>query len=213
LIGHISTGEDSAIVCRCGNTGCLEVVAGEEAIVREGLLAASDGRSRHLANALAATGEITAADVGLAAQLGDPFSAELLARCGRLIGTTLAALTNSFNPSLVVLSGGIAHADDILLATIREAVYRRSHPLVTRDLRIVRSQMGNSAGLVGSALVVVEDLFSADSLGRWIAHGSPVRDPEFAGLVGRARAAAQPMDAERPVPPGENRIRAAAGRG
>jgi predicted NBD/HSP70 family sugar kinase len=210
LIGHISTSGESAVVCRCGNTGCLEAVAGEEAIAREGLRAAKDGRSRYLADALAANGDITATDIGLAAQLGDAFSAELLARCGRLIGTTLAALTNSLNPSLIVLSGGIAHADDILLAAIREAVYRHSHPLVTRDLRIVRSQMGNSAGLVGSALVVVEDLFSRASLGRWIVYGSPVRDPEFAELVARARATAG--QAEPPSPPADNRLRAAGGR-
>jgi predicted NBD/HSP70 family sugar kinase len=210
LIGHISIGEDSTVVCRCGNTGCLEAVVGEEAIVREGLRAAKDGRSRYLADAFAANGDIGAADVGLAAQLGDAFSAELLARCGRQIGTTLAALTNSFNPSLIVLSGGIPHADDILLATIREAVYRHSHPLTTRDLRIVRSQMGNSAGLVGSAMAVVEDLFSKTSLDRWIAFGSPIRDPEFAELVSRARAAANQSQA--PAPPGENRLRAAGGR-
>lgn len=209
LIGHISTGEESTVVCRCGNTGCLEAVAGEEAIVREALRAAKDGRSRYLADALDANGDITAADVGLAAQLGDAFSAELLARCGRLIGTTLASLTNSFNPSLIVLSGGIPHADDILLATIREAVYRHSHPLATRDLRIVRSQMGNSAGLVGSAIVVVEDLFSKASLERWIAHGSPVRDPEFAELVTRARTTAD--QAQPPAPPSDNRLRAAGG--
>ena len=197
LIGHISTGEDNGAVCRCGNAGCLEVTAGGEAIAREALLAARDGRSRFLSDALIANGEIAAADVAHAAQLGDAFSAELLSRCGRLIGTALAGLTNAFNPSLIVLGGGVAQAGDILLAAIRESIYRHSHPLVTRDLRIVRSQMGSSAGLVGSALAVADSLFSPASLDRWIHFGSPLREPDFVGLLDRAERSAD----QQPRPP------------
>jgi predicted NBD/HSP70 family sugar kinase len=64
-----------------------------------------------------------------------------------LIGTTLASLVNAFNPSLISLGGELGQLDDMLLAAIREAVYRSSHPLVSRDLRIQRSALGNSAGL------------------------------------------------------------------
>ena len=34
MIGHFVVGEESHVVCRCGNTGCLETVAGAEMIVR-----------------------------------------------------------------------------------------------------------------------------------------------------------------------------------
>ena len=148
-IGHVCVDDGSTVVCRCGNTGCLEAVAGAEAIVREAQLAAGQGRSRRLAETLMANGELTVFDVGLAAQVGDAFSAELLSRCGRLIGGVLAALVNTLNPSTIVLGGDVAQTGDILLAAIREAVYRRSHPLVTRELRVTRSQMGGSAGLGG----------------------------------------------------------------
>jgi predicted NBD/HSP70 family sugar kinase len=198
LIGHISTGIEGDVVCRCGNRDCLEVVAGEDAIVRRALAAAGDGRSRLLAESLAAGGMISAIDVANAAQLGDSFSAELLARSGRMVGTALAALTNAFNPSLIVLSGGIVQADDIFLAAIREAVYRGSHPLVTRDLRIIRSQMGSSAGLVGSALVVIGDLFSGAVLDRWVGSGSPLNTADTAELVAKAEAG---IGASIPGPP------------
>jgi hypothetical protein len=38
------------------------------------------------------------------------------------------------------------------LAALRKAFLGKSHPLVLHDLRIIRFQMGSSAGLVGAAL-------------------------------------------------------------
>ena len=58
-------------------------------------------------------------------------------RSGNLVGAMLATLVNFYNPSLVII-GGVASAGDLYLATIRQNVYRRSLPLATRDLRIVR---------------------------------------------------------------------------
>ena len=58
----------------------------------------------------------------------------------------LASVVNFFNPSLVVIGGGVAQSGDQLLAAIRETVYRRSLPLATRDLLIQRSSLGGLAG-------------------------------------------------------------------
>lgn len=200
LIGHIATGEHDVTVCKCGNTGCLEAVTGSDAITRAALQAVHSGQSPYLAEIFAASGEITAVDVGTAAIVGDAFCAELLSRCGRLIGSTLAALTNSFNPSLIILGGALAQNSDILLAAIREAVYRRSHPLVTRDLRIVRSQMGSSSALAGSAFSVVDDIFALHALGAWISYGSPLRHPDVVDCIAQAKHIAVSTH-ERPPPP------------
>ena len=128
------------------------------------------------------------------------FSAELLSRCGRQIGTVLATLTNALNPQLIVIGGEVAETGDILLAAIRETVYRRSYPLVTRDLRIVRSQMLNSAGLVGSALTLTDTLFSAAFLEGWISSGVPLHHPEIAALIARSDSMQKAKD-KMPGPP------------
>ena len=188
MIGHAPTGEDSDVLCHCGARGCLEALASGEAIAREGAAAARDGRSRHLADLLERDGEVTPADVGHGAQLGEAFCAELLARCGRLVGQSLAPLVNLLNPAIVVLGGSVAQSGDILLAAVREAVYRQSHPLVTRDLRIVRSQMGGSAGLVGTAQVVSDEVFAPAMLQDWIASGSPRRRSAFLAFLESAKA-------------------------
>lgn len=208
-IGHIAVGS-SPEVCRCGNIGCLELTAGGGAIAREGLLAAQDGRSRTLGEVLQANKQITVTDIGFSARLGDPFCAELLSRCGQQIGRALAAVTNTVNPGAIVLGGEVARTGDILLAAIRELVYRHAAPVVTRDLRIIRSQMGRSAGLVGAALLAVDALFASDMLGGWITTGTPRRHPEVEALLARIKRAPVAAAGVAP-PPGAVRRRRAAG--
>ena len=183
LIGHISAGDDNQAPCKCGNLGCLEAVAGADAISRAATKAAQSGQSTELAEILTVNGELSPTDVATTAIMGDAFSAELLARSGRLIGTTIASLTNAFNPSLIVLGGPWAQQSDILLAAIREAIYRRSHPLVSRDLRIVRSQMSGSATLIGLALSMVDDIFAPYPLARWVKHASPLAHPQMVNSI------------------------------
>lgn len=198
MIGHAPTGEDGAVTCRCGSRGCLEAMAGGDAIARSGRAAAQEGRSRYLADALARSGEVTAADVGHGAQLGDTFCAELMVRCGRLVGESLAPLVNLLNPSLVVLGGDVNSSGDILLAAIREAIYRQSHPLVTRDLRIVRSQLGGSSSLVGAAQVAADELFATELLQGWVTLGTPRRLPDLPALANTARSRARADAPARP---------------
>ena len=199
-IGHVVVDEDSAEVCPCGNVGCLEILAGGDAIARQGLTAAQAGKSAELAETLKSTGTITANDVGIAAQLGDTLSAELLVRSGRLIGNALSAAVNLINPAVVVLGGDVAQTGDLLLSAIRQAVYRHAHPLTTRDLRIIKSQMGSSAGLLGAATVVVDAEFATLELEQWVAFGSPLRHPDFTARVAAASSKVV-MSAEQPMPP------------
>ena len=70
-VGHIQVVDDGTIVCRCGNVGCLEALAGGGALARDGETAARAGRSRVLAQVLDEQGFITAEDVGRAATYGD----------------------------------------------------------------------------------------------------------------------------------------------
>lgn len=179
-----------------GRSGPLDALAGSDMIQREGLAAAQDGRSPMLADIQRRGGEITAIEVSQAAQIGDPASVAILTESGHLIGQVVATLANALNPELIVLSGSIVQTNDILLAALREAVYGASHPFVTRDLRIIRSQMGSSAGLVGAARVASEQLFAPAFLKEWVMQGSPLSHPAFTALQDRLSQTASP-----PPPP------------
>jgi glucokinase-like ROK family protein len=182
-VGHIQV-VDEGVVCRCGNIGCLEALAGGQALGRDGDFAARSGRSPWLATALARDGVVTAETVATGAAHGDPTSVELIQRAGRFVGSMLATVVNVFNPSLVVLGGGVTGAGDLFLATIRETVYRRSLPLATRELQILPSALGSEAGVVGAAAVVADELFSHPQFAATLARES-VGAP--AGVVSAVR--------------------------
>lgn len=180
-IGHMAVSADSTVVCRCGQTGCLEALAGGAALAREGRHAAEDGRSPFLAQLAELNGGITAAEVGRAVIHGDPVGVELVTQSARLVGEALSQLVNFYNPSLILLGGGVTQVGDLYLATVRQMIFTRSLPLATRSLLIERSPLGNTAGLKGAAFMVIDELLSRERLGRWIENGSPAGQPILSG--------------------------------
>ena len=182
-IGHVSVLDDESVLCRCGNTGCLEAIAGGYALARDGLAAARAGRSDALAATLSSTGTVTARDVTAAAAAGDATCVALLTRSGRLVGRVLATLVNFYNPSLIVMGGQVSSGEEIFLTELRRTVYGRATALAARDLRIKTSPLGDRAGLLGAAFLVADQLFARDCLAQWIGQGTPTGRPELSSGV------------------------------
>ena len=143
-IGHIRVAGEGPrrSVCSCGNVGCLEALAGGGAMAARLRAQGLDAQDSRAVVELARAGEAR----GGAAR----------PRSGRLIGEVLAAAVNFYNPSVIVIGGDVAQAHEQLLAGIREVVYQRSLPLATRHLRVVRSQLEDRAGVIGAAVMVIE---------------------------------------------------------
>ena len=158
-IGHIQV-HDQGPVCACGNVGCLESFFSGAALRRDATTAAEAGRSPYLSDRLAVAGEITLYDVADAATAGDPVVLGLIREGGRHVGEVLAKLVSFFNPGLIVIGGGLANLGDMLLAEIRSHVYRRSLPLATRNLPVVLSELGDSAGVLGAVRMISDNVFS-----------------------------------------------------
>jgi glucokinase-like ROK family protein len=149
-IGHVPTTPDGPL-CLCGKSGCLEAVAGAAALSRVAEEIARAGESSVLAEILTEHGSLTAEDLGTAVGRGDAAAIELVRRAGTVIGEHLAWLVYFFNPRLIVLGGGVADLSAVVLATVRETVYRHSLPSATHHITIGRSVLGENAGLIGVA--------------------------------------------------------------
>jgi predicted NBD/HSP70 family sugar kinase len=162
-------------MCRCGLPNCVEALAGGAAIADQGTELARSGQSRVLAAVLDERGSLTAADVGAAAAMGDPVAADLIARSGQLVGEVISGLVNFFNPSMIVVGGGVSRAGSQFLAAIRGTVYGRSLALATHDLEIRLSALGTAAGVTGASAMVLDEIFSPKHLAAWINDGNPVK--------------------------------------
>lgn len=154
-IGHIQVTTDPDRVCRCGNIGCLEAVAGGSAIAEQ----------------LRALGEDTAEsrDVVALVRTGNPAAIQMIRQAGRDIGDVLASLVNFFNPGEIVIGGDLSDAGEHLLAGVRELVYSRSLPLATQRLTIRVRQLGDRAGVIGASVMVIEHVLSPNAVDRAVA--------------------------------------------
>jgi predicted NBD/HSP70 family sugar kinase len=174
-VGHVRV-RDSESPCRCGKVGCLEAEAGGWALVRDAERAVEEGAGGALATRTAEGASLTPQLIAVAAMNGDALAISLIQRSARLVGESIAALVNMFNPAVIVVGGAVSSAGEVFLAEVRQRVYELSLPLATRDLSIVRSLGDEREPLRGGAEMVREQLFEA-TFPRWFAEGRPlVRD-------------------------------------
>jgi len=174
-VGHVRV-RDSESLCRCGKVGCLEAEAGGWALVRDAELAVAEGATGALAGLAAEGTTLTPQLIAMSAMNGDALAISLIQRSARLVGESIAALVNMFNPSVIVVGGAVSSAGEVFLAEVRQRVYELSLPLATRDLSVVRSLGDEKEPLRGGAEIVREQLFEA-TFPRWFAEGRPlIRD-------------------------------------
>lgn len=137
-VGHMVIVHGGA-PCSCGGRGHLEsYVSGKaaDAVAREAFGPAADAhRLVRLANE------------------GDRLARKLLAEIGSKLGSGIASLINLFDPELVIVGGGFAAAGDLLLDPAREVVAREALEPMRNNVRVVRAQLGTSAGMIGAAMV------------------------------------------------------------
>jgi predicted NBD/HSP70 family sugar kinase len=140
-LGHVTV-EPGGAVCRCGNRGCLETVASPEALAA--LLARSWGRP--------------VSDTDLAGLLrdGDRGTLRAVEDAGDAVGRVLAPAVQLLNPELIVIGGDLASVGEALFEPMRRALARGTMSSHTRRLRIVPSALGDSAGVLGAAALILD---------------------------------------------------------
>ena len=141
--------------CECGNRGCWEQYASGNALVRDAreLVLAESPVAHDLAARVGGdVTRLTGPLVTEAARAGDPLAVELLADIGTWLGVGLAGMTAAFDPSAIIVGGGVSAAGELLLGPTRQAFART---LVGRGYRpeppIMGAALGPDAGFVGAA--------------------------------------------------------------
>jgi glucokinase len=151
-IGHMTiTGEGDR--CFCGAIGCFEAVASGTALGRRAtrMTAPGDGS---LLRRLSADGDVSARHVVDAARAGDADALELIEAEARWLGIGFTNLLHLYSPDLIVMGGGLSNGFDLLAPSIRKVVQQRAMPAY-RDVPIVRAELGDRAGLIGAASLIL----------------------------------------------------------
>lgn len=139
--------------CVCGNIGCLELLASGTAMAEAARRRLAQGERSSLVEMVAGKLEkITAKELDIAARNGDSLAEEVIREAGTYLGVGLANVVNIFNPEMVIIGGGVAKLGDLFLEPARQVVRERAFQLAARAVRIVRSQLGDEAGVLGAAV-------------------------------------------------------------
>lgn len=138
--GHITIQENGPL-CRCGNRGCLEALAGGYAI---------------LENLRLTHGNLKLNDIVTKAMGGDDGCVRALAEAGRHIGVAAANLSNLFDPERLVVGGELSRAGEILIGPIRHAL--EGSVIVDEDSMpdIVQGQLGARAATLGAVAFAID---------------------------------------------------------
>ncbi|GHS89839.1 glucokinase [Campylobacterota bacterium] len=140
-IGHIPF-EQTPFLCGCGGGECLEASGSGIAITK---WARHYGLDAQILSDL----ERISAEQSLSDRSQKAY--EILERFDRAIAHAVKTIAALFNPEYIVLGGGVAAANDRVLATALNALETAFKP--SRDIKIELSTLGDRANLLGASLL------------------------------------------------------------
>ncbi|TDE21435.1 ROK family transcriptional regulator [Actinomadura sp. 6K520] len=153
-LGHL-VAEPSGPPCSCGGRGCLEQIAGQEAILR--------------AAGLPVTGPDTAPDDPVRALVGrldagDPAARDAVDRAGRALGGALASVVNLIDPDTVVLGGVFSPLAGWIRPPIEAVLAGGSGSLRRGAPPVEVSGLAEGAAVLGAAGLVIERVIAGPAL-------------------------------------------------
>ena len=158
-IGHTIV-RAGGLPCPCGSHGCLEVYASGRALVRYAAARAGDPKTDPSGEltAMQEQGRLTGGAVAKLAMAGDKAALGAVNELGRWLGVGLVNVTNTFDPEMIVVGGGVGALGELLLSPARDLLRKLALPPGRDSVLVAGAKLGNRAGLVGGALMAWQSL-------------------------------------------------------
>ena len=139
-IGHVIV-DPAGPECYCGSRGCLESLAAGPALARAG----------------AEFGYADAEAVFAAAEAGAEPAEAIIARSGDAMETAVWSLVHTLLPEVILIGGGIGERHFALYREAAERAIARAVLAPAGAIRVVKAGLGNDAGMVGAAAMMLDD--------------------------------------------------------
>jgi glucokinase len=153
-IGHITV-KAGGPRCGCGGRGHLEALCSRTAIVKRIARAVKSGQKTVLTKLAGKdVTRATSGDLARAWRQSDKVVSRALAEAAEYLALGIANVANLLNPELIVLGGGVVEGlGEPYVEHVRRLVSRMPLTSSTGPLRIVKSALGDDAGITGGALL------------------------------------------------------------
>lgn len=154
-IGHMKL-EKEGKVCGCGQKGCFEAYASATGVIRETLSRLQINKNNELYKLIDGDlNKLEAKHVFDAAKNGDKFSLDIVDYVSDYLAMGIGNVLNIINPEVIILSGGVALAGDILLDKVKEKLPNYALGITIENLQIKLGQLGNDAGIKGASALTI----------------------------------------------------------
>ena len=159
-IGHTIMLLHGGEPCRCGNSGCLETLVSEAAILRQAEHLAQENPDGILARTLQERRDLDPIErLFTAARQGDEAARSLLAERAHYLGIALVNLVNLYNPELIILGGIFAQGKDFFLEPALNTVRECSFGGMGNSVRVQATTAEWRAGVIGAAALALMSFF------------------------------------------------------
>jgi glucokinase len=144
--------------CKCGSRGCLESLASRTAMTRQIRKAIRNGRKTRMRKAVDKYADrIPSGAFKNAYEDGDKVVTRIVHTAADYVGIGIGSLVNAFSPEVIVLGGGVIEAlGDAMLPRIELAARKTAFEYSMKDVRIVKAELGDDAGVIGAAILARE---------------------------------------------------------
>jgi len=137
-IGHIIV-EPNGLPCSCGKRGCLEAYTNTAALLRY-----ADHRFHDCREIVEAANHGSAAAIAAIQMLG------------KRLAQGCASIIQLLDPDAIILSGGLAQQNPLLISCLRKCLEDLVSNWNTRSVQIVSSPLGYYGGVLGAAALVFQ---------------------------------------------------------
>lgn len=138
-IGHFIVEENTDAVCGCGKKGCLEALASGKGIEKQ--YHRLTGKN------------ITAREIAALAGGVDRIAEKVYNQAAHYIGKVISYSVNLLNIKKVVVGGGVSQSFELLEKPMRESVGKYVFKQANPNLKIMKTDLGYYAALIGAAAV------------------------------------------------------------
>ncbi|WP_421920439.1 ROK family protein [Marinifilum sp.] len=154
-VGHVIV-RPGGRECACGRKGCLETYVSATGVKRTvyKLLA------KHLGDSALRDipfNDLNAKMVAEAAKQGDLVALETFKYTGKMLGEALANVASVTAPEAIFLFGGLAKAGNLLFDPVRKVMEDNLLFLYKDKIKLLPSQLGENAGILGAAALIWND--------------------------------------------------------
>ncbi len=155
-IGHVTvvTGPE-AQRCSCGNTGCLETVVSEGALIAQARDIARRNPQSKLHQFAPTSKAIDLQAILQAFNADDDDLNQVILQMGRRLGYSVATVVSILNVEQVIISGSLARFGAPLIQAIRTEFKSTIHPMLAAKTKIHPSHLGQDIVVKGAVATVL----------------------------------------------------------